>query len=264
MWILSCQASMGYLSRMTQWKVNDHPTRPPIFFYLAQRAHQSKTSTEKEPKLGLFSYPVLQAADILVHRATHVPVGEDQAQHLEFARECASTFNHVIAGGKPVLVPPGTLLSPARRVMSLTNPTKKMSKSDDNPKSRILITDGKDVIEKKLKSALTDSIEGVSYDPELRPGVSNLLELIFHMQAGEQGAPESVEDLASDCADLSMRALKERVALSVDKRLASIRERYEELMADTNTLEDVAEEGTVKASESAERTMRMVREAVGF
>ncbi|KAH7051285.1 tryptophanyl-tRNA synthetase [Macrophomina phaseolina] len=244
MWILSCQASMGYLSRMTQWK--------------------SKSSTEKEPKLGLFSYPVLQAADILVHRATHVPVGEDQAQHLEFARECASTFNHVVAGGKPVLVPPSTLLSPARRVMSLTNPARKMSKSDENPKSRILITDGKEAIWKKLKGAVTDSIQGVSYDPELRPGVSNLLELIYHTRAGQDAGPESVEDVARDCAGLSMRALKERAADSVDEKLAPIRERYEELMADTNTVEDVAEEGAIKATESAERTMRVVKEAIGF
>ncbi|KAB2568892.1 Tryptophan--tRNA ligase [Lasiodiplodia hormozganensis] len=243
MWILSCQASMGYLSRMTQWK--------------------SKSTTEKEPKLGLFSYPVLQAADILVHRATHVPVGEDQAQHLEFARECAGSFNHAI--GRTVLVPPDTILSPARRVMSLTNPTKKMSKSDANPKSRILITDDRDAIAAKLRTAVTDSVDGVSYEPETRPGVSNLVEIMFHM-GGEPapGAPQNCDELAKECEGLSMRALKERVTDVVDAGLAPVRERYYELMQDESALDEIKEEGAKKARESAERTMRMVRDAIGF
>ncbi|KAL1641642.1 Tryptophan--tRNA ligase, mitochondrial [Diplodia intermedia] len=244
MWILSCQASMGYLSRMTQWK--------------------SKSAAEKEPKLGLFSYPVLQAADILVHRATHVPVGEDQAQHLEFARECAGSFNHAVAGGRTVLVPPGTILSPARRVMSLTQPTKKMSKSDANPKSRILITDDREAIAKKLKAAVTDSVEGVSYEPEARPGVSNLVEAMFHLRAGEDGAPADCDELARECEGMTMRALKECATDVVDARLAPIRERYHELMQDDAALDEVKEEGARKARESAERTMRMVRDAVGF
>ncbi|OJD38893.1 tryptophan-trna ligase [Diplodia corticola] len=242
MWILSCQASMGYLSRMTQWK--------------------SKSSAEKEPKLGLFSYPVLQAADILVHRATHVPVGEDQAQHLEFARECAGSFNHAVAHGRTVLVPPGTILSPARRVMSLAAPTKKMSKSDPNPKSRILITDDRDAIAKKLRAAVTDSVDGVSYDPETRPGVSNLVEIMFHLGAGGDGV--DCDGLARECEGLSMRALKERAVEVVDARLAPVRERYRELILDEAALDEVGEEGARKARESAERTMRMVRDAVGF
>lgn len=225
---------------------------------------QSKSTTEKEPKLGLFSYPVLQAADILVHRATHVPVGEDQAQHLEFARECAGSFNHAI--GRTVLVPPDTILSPARRVMSLTNPTKKMSKSDANPKSRILITDDRDAIAAKLRTAVTDSIEGVSYEPETRPGVSNLVEIMFHMGAGEpaSGAPQNCDELAKECEGLSMRALKERVTDVVDAGLAPVRERYYELMQDESALDEIKEEGAKKARESAERTMRMVRDAIGF
>lgn len=225
---------------------------------------QSKSTTEKEPKLGLFSYPVLQAADILVHRATHVPVGEDQAQHLEFARECAGSFNHAI--GRTVLVPPDTILSPARRVMSLTNPTKKMSKSDANPKSRILITDDHDQIAAKLRTAVTDSIDGVSYEPETRPGVSNLVEIMFHMGGSElaPGAPQNCDELAKECEGLSMRALKERVTDVVDAGLAPVRERYYELMQDESALDEIKEEGAKKARESAERTMRMVRDAIGF
>merc|ERR1711939_99457 len=165
MWILSCTASVGYLSRMTQWK--------------SKMALQDNAKPFDTPlKLGLFSYPVLQAADILVHRATHVPVGHDQAQHLEFARQIANGFNEAV--GKSVLLAPQTLISPAKRVMSLTDPVKKMSKSDPNPKSRILLTDSNEVIRSKIKSAMTDSFDGISYEPERRPGVSNLLDIYYH------------------------------------------------------------------------------------
>ena len=168
MWILSCQASTGYLSRMTQWK--------------------DKTANERENterlKLGLFSYPVLQAADVLVHGATHVPVGHDQAQHLEFAREVATGFNH--AFGQEILVPPETLISPAKRIMSLTEPTTKMSKSHSNPESRILLTDSDSEIQSKIKSAVTDSDYSISYDPEKRPGISNLIDILYHCSPEDQ------------------------------------------------------------------------------
>lgn len=275
MWILSCQASMGYLSRMTQWKVSIHshptatikPTRPQSKLSLPANASplDIKSTKSKNLKLGLFSYPVLQAADILVHRATHVPVGDDQSQHLEFARDCAGSFNaHCAAGRSPVLIAPDTLLSPARRVMSLVQPTKKMSKSDENPRSRILITDSRDDIVNKIRTALTDSVEGVTYEPEERPGVANLLEVMFHSAVEGEGGPGSVEELAKECAGLSMRALKERAAEVVDGRLSGIRERYRELMQTENLLDDIAEEGARKARESAEATMKEVREVVGF
>ncbi|EOD46490.1 Tryptophanyl-tRNA synthetase [Neofusicoccum parvum] len=223
----------------------------------------SKSSAEKDPKLGLFSYPVLQAADILVHRATHVPVGEDQAQHLEFARQCAGSFNHSV-GQRPVLLPPDTILSPARRVMSLVRPEKKMAKSDENPKSRILLNESSEQVRQKIKGAKTDSIEGVSYEPDRRPGVSNLLEIMFYLEAGEEGAPASCDELAQDCKDLSMRAFKERVMDVVDRRLAPMRDRYAELIQADSVLEDVAEEGARKARESASVTIKEVKEAVGL
>jgi tryptophanyl-tRNA synthetase len=246
MWILSCQASTGYLGRMTQWK--------------------DKTSNEKDGneklKLGLFSYPVLQAADILVHKTTHVPVGHDQAQHLEFAREVANGFNHVFGQGKEVLVAPETLISPARRVMSLSDPTAKMSKSHPNPKSRILLTDDDEAIKSKLKAAVTDSIDGITYDPEARPGVSNLIDLLFH--TGAEDGYDSQEALARDLEGVSLRALKEKVAESVDMQVRPIRERYAEIIHDRAAMDEAANEGAQKANKSAIITLQKVKRAVGL
>lgn len=250
MWILSCNASMGYLSRMTQWKSK---------LSLPENASPLDPSTKTKLKLGLFSYPVLQAADVLVHRATHVPVGADQGQHLEFAREIANGFNHLFG---PVLPPPDTILSPARRVMSLNRPVQKMSKSDADPKSRILITDSREEIQQKIKAAVTDSIPGVSYDPVARPGVSNLIEIMYHVDGS---ISDSCESLATDLKDLSMRALKEKVADTIESHLRPVRERYANALHDrAGYLEDVKEQGAQKARASADATLKLVREAVGL
>lgn len=247
MWILSCQASTGYLGRMTQWK--------------------DKTANEKENseklKLGLFSYPVLQAADVLVHRATHVPVGHDQAQHLEFAREVANGFNHLYGNGKEVLVPPETLISPAKRVMSLTEPEKKMSKSHPNPKSRILLADSEEVIRSKVKAAITDSIEGITYEPERRPGVSNLIDMLYHTTEDGRTAG-SQQDLAKGLQGVTMRGLKERVSEAMEATIKPIRERYETFVSDKAALDMVAAEGAEKAAKSAAVTMAKVKRAIGF
>ncbi|TKA76580.1 hypothetical protein B0A55_04049 [Friedmanniomyces simplex] len=244
MWILSCQASTGYLGRMTQWK---------------DKTANEKDSSEKL-KLGLFSYPVLQAADVLVHRATHVPVGHDQAQHLEFAREVANGFNHTF--GTDALIPPETLISPAKRVMSLTDPLAKMSKSHPNPKSRILLTDSEEVIRSKVKAAVTDSIDGITYDPERRPGVSNLIDILYHTDS--RSAYSSQEESAKDLAGRSMRALKERVADTVESTVKRIRASYEDLLHDEFYLDRVAAEGAEKAAKSAAVTMKAVKNAVGL
>lgn len=148
--------------------------------------------------------------------------------------------------------------------MSLTDPTKKMSKSDARPKSRILLSDSREDIFAKVKSALTDSIEGVSYDREKRPGVSNLVDLLWHFdQNGGTGSPE---ELAEHLKDLSMRALKERVADTVDTGISGVRERYLELMKGGGQTELVrhAEQGAQRAEEIAESTMVRVRNALGI
>jgi tryptophanyl-tRNA synthetase len=146
--------------------------------------------------------------------------------------------------------------------MSLTDPTKKMSKSDPKPKSRILITDSREEIHNKLRTALTDSIEGVSYDREKRPGVSNLVDLMYHFDDAGAGSPE---ELAGDVKNLNMRALKEKVADTVDGGIGDIRERYEALMVgDQKQLIEHAEKGARRAEEIAEATMKRVRSALGM
>jgi tryptophanyl-tRNA synthetase len=146
--------------------------------------------------------------------------------------------------------------------MSLTDPTKKMSKSDPKPKSRILITDSRDEIHNKLKTALTDSLEGVSYDREKRPGVTNLVDLLYHFDESVAASPE---ELASDLKDLSMRALKEKVADTVDEGIRDIRGMYKELMGGSQEeLVGHAEESAKRAEEIAEGTMGRVRGAMGM
>ena len=146
--------------------------------------------------------------------------------------------------------------------MSLTEPTKKMSKSDPKPKSRILITDSREEIHAKLKTALTDSIEGVSYDRETRPGVTNLVDLMYHFDESLAASPE---DLANDFNSLSMRALKEKVADTVDLGINDTRECYQELMSgDQKELIGHAEEGAQRAEKIAESTMERVRNAMGI
>ena len=240
---------------------------------MADDANPIEPSASDKPalKLGLFSYPVLQAADILLYQTTHVPVGEDQAQHLEFARELANSMNHTYSRGA---VPspnswkgfplPQTILSPAKRVMSLRDPTKKMSKSDPDPQSRILITDSREQIEKKIRHALTDSIVGVSYDRALRPGVSNLLDIMYYMDESIYASPQ---EIATDMSgtQLSMRAMKEQVAKKISDGLAPVRERYFEITA--RRPEDIAEEmhrGAEGARIRAKETLDQVQTAMGL
>ncbi|RDL35066.1 Uncharacterized protein BP5553_06997 [Venustampulla echinocandica] len=250
MWILSCTASMGYLSRMTQWKSK---------LSLTDDTSPLEESAKSKLKLGLFSYPVLQAADILVHRATHVPVGEDQSQHLEFARECVTNFNHAYG---PHLIAPKTIMSPAKRVMSLQEPHLKMSKSHVDPRSRILITDTPEIIYKKLMSALTDSTNSISYDPVARPGVSNLLELLSHFDAEGRDA----QKLAVVYGDLGLGQFKKVVATTISESLAGIREKYAQVLNQDGGayLDHVEREGARRARENANATMAIVREAVGL
>ncbi|TWU74743.1 Tryptophan--tRNA ligase, mitochondrial [Metarhizium rileyi] len=240
------------------------PERAILFYQSSQKLNLAATShMEERPfenrlKLGLFAYPVLQAADILVHRATHVPVGHDQQQHIEFARECVTNFNHAYG---ECLTQPATITPPAHRVMSLSDPTSKMSKSHKLARSRILITDGPDEIRLKVFSALTDSVQGISYDPAARPGISNLLSL-FSIFDAEKRSPEQ---LASAYSDTPPRLFKSMVSDAIVSGLQDVRARYTELVEDgTCYLDHVEAEGARKARENAEETMSIVRTAVGL
>ncbi|KAJ0413999.1 tryptophanyl-tRNA synthetase [Aspergillus carlsbadensis] len=245
-WLLSTVASMGYLSRMTQWKSK---------LQLPEDANLDNADVRSNLRLGLFSYPVLQAADILVHRATHVPVGEDQRQHLEFSRYAANSFNHLYGS---IFPSPEALISPAKRVMSLKEPTLKMSKSHVDGRSRIILTDSPDEIRRKVKVALTDSEAGISYDPVRRPGVSNLIEIMSHLDG------KTCHEVAQSYQSASLRALKSEVADRIGDVLAPIREKYHSLMADSAHLDAIAEQGAQNARANAEITMDMVRTAMGL
>lgn len=244
MWILSTAASMGRLSRMTQWKSKSGLANP-------------YDMNDSKARLGLFSYPVLQAADVLVHKASHVPVGEDQQQHIEFARNLAGSFNHLHG---EVLTLPTALIPPAKRVMSLREPRSKMSKSDPDPRSRILITDTKEDIHAKIRAAVTDSLEGVEYRPVERPGVSNLVEIAYHIDP----AHRSVQMIAKDMRQHTMRVFKEHVADLVSEHLKPIREAYRQLMDAPKRLEEAIEKGTQEASDNAASTMKGVKEVLGL
>ncbi|KAI0883464.1 tryptophanyl-tRNA synthetase [Annulohypoxylon maeteangense] len=255
MWILSCTASMGYLGRMTQWKSK-----------LAVQNHATDIDeiAMTNLKLGLFSYPVLQAADVLVHRATHVPVGEDQRQHLEFARECATNFNHTFSN---ILVPPETVTTPSPRVMSLVQPTQKMSKSTPNHRSRILITSTSNEIRQRIYGAVTDSEDAITYEPTRRPGVSNLLELLSQCgPALADGTRRSPEELGNEFNGRMWKDLKNAVADAVVAELEGVRERYHEFLnrKGGKWIDEIEAEGAEAARRSAEATMKLVRYAVGL
>ncbi|KAF3483585.1 tryptophan--tRNA ligase [Arthroderma uncinatum] len=267
MWILSTNSSMGYLSRMTQWKSK---------LQLPEDSTLEESGARARLKLGLFSYPVLQAADVLVHRANYIPVGEDQKQHIEFAREVANGFNHLYG---PILTVPEALISPAKRVMSLKDPKQKMSKSHTDPKSRILLTDTPRQIRDKIRTALTDSKLTITYEPEERPGVSNLLEMLSHLEglkAGPSSSGRSVSDIASEYKSASFKALKGDLSEKLIELISPIRERYTQLMdedgkmassgsSDSESyLDTIARKGAEEASANADITMKQVKKAIGL
>ena len=232
-WIVGTLASMGQLGRMTQYK-------------------------EKEDKggqnLGLFSYPVLMAADILVHRVHAVPVGHDQTQHLEFTRDLVERFNSRYGEFFPV---PEQITPPVgARVMSLKDPTSKMSKSDPDATSRILVTDDADTILAKVRRAVTDSGRQVTYDLERKPGISNLLDILAAFTGG------SVEQLAEEYRDAGYGRFKQTVAEAVTSGLAPVRRAYLDL--DDGEVERIMAGGAEEARARAEETMSDVRRLIGL
>ena len=267
MWILSNVASIGRLLRMTQWKEKGgiEETEEDVTALKQQlESEEEVTKSRPKPKLGLLSYPVLQAADILLYQADMVPVGEDQLQHIEFTRTIARAFNAVFGKSDEasLLAIPQHSLSPAKRIMSLQDPTKKMSKSDPNPDSRILINDSEKAILHKLRRAKTDSVTGrITYHPEERPGVANLIDILrFFQRKGQSG-----EEVAQEFADGSMKELKDAVSHTVNHELSPIRKRYEELMRPDNpTIYQIMQEGGKQAGAQAGATLAKVKDAVGL
>ena len=237
-WLLNCYTQMGELNRMTQFK--------------------DKSNNSSSSNSGLYTYPVLMAADILLYQADAVPVGDDQKQHLELARTIATRFNNIY--GDVFKVPEPMIPTLGARIMSLQDPLKKMSKSDDNPKAFIKLLDEPKQIAKKLKSAVTDSDEQarIYFDNKEKPGVSNLLTLL------SVATKRPVADLVPEYEDKMYGHLKKDTADAVVAMIEPIQARYYELRADETQLQRIMRIGADKASERAAPTLAKAYEAVGF
>ena len=236
-WILDCYTMFGELSRMTQFK--------------------DKSAKHAENiNAGLFTYPALMAADILLYRTDLVPVGIDQKQHLELARDIAIRFNQVY--GEVFTVPEGYIAEDTMKIMSLAEPTAKMSKSDTNQNAVVYILDSKDDIMRKFKRAVTDSEASVRYSPEDKPGVSNLM-TIYRAFTGK-----SFADIEREFDGRGYGDFKMAVGEACADGLAPVRAEFDRLIADKAHLEEVMREGAEKAYYSARRTMSKVRKKIGF
>jgi len=235
-WILNCVATVGELRRMTQFK--------------------EKGDGQESVSAGLLDYPVLMAADILLYDTAEVPVGDDQIQHVELTRDLALRFNHRF--GDTLVVPKATVPPVGARIKDLQHPTAKMSKSVDSPQGTILVLDEPKAITMKIKSAVTDSDTAVRFDPEAKPGVSNLLSLL----AAATG--RAIPDLEAEFATSGYGTFKTAVADAVVEYLRPTRERYDELTADPAELARRLAVGAARAQEIAEATMTRVRAATGL
>lgn len=235
-WILGCLCPLGQLERMTQFK--------------------DKAKKQISVGAGLLYYPALMAADILLYNAHVVPVGEDQKQHLEITRDLAEKFNSTYS---PTFNVPEPFIGTAgARVMSLQNPTSKMSKSDPNQAGTVYIVDTDDVIRKKIMSAVTDSEGSIRCDETNKPGITNLIS-IYAAVTGT--APESVE---AEFAGKGYGVFKKSVAEAVVAMLSPIRSRYEELISQKDYLDEVLKAGASAAQRTANRTLSKVYRKVGF
>ncbi|MGL4456265.1 MAG: tryptophan--tRNA ligase [Plesiomonas sp.] len=238
-WVLNCYAYFGELSRMTQFKDK------------SSRYAENITA-------GLFDYPALMAADILLYQTAQVPVGEDQKQHLELTRDIAHRFNTLY--GDIFRIPEPFIPKVGARVMSLLEPTKKMSKSDDNRNNVIGLLEDPKSVTKKIKRAMTDSAEPpvVRYDVAEKPGVSNLLDIL----SGVTG--KSISELEAEFEGKMYGHLKGAVADAVSGMLTELQQRFATFRADEAYLEQVMREGAEKASARAQATLSSVYQAVGF
>ncbi len=235
-WVLNCYTYMGELSRMTQYK------------------DKSAKHTDNI-NAGLFTYPVLMAADILLYQSAVVPVGADQKQHLEITRDIAQRFNGIY--GDVFVVPEPYIPKQTARIMSLTDPTRKMSKSDSE-ESYIALLDSKDVIRKKMRRAVTDSDGEIRVDAENKPGVTNLINILCAMTGKSEDA------VCSSLDGKGYGTLKDAVADAVIDVLMPIQERYAQLIADKTYLSQVLARNAQRAADMARGTLRKVYKKVGL
>lgn len=233
--ILQNYLYMGELSRMTQFK------------------DKSAKMKDEAIGLGLFAYPVLMAADIVIYDAKRIPVGEDQLQHIELARDLVHRFNNRY--GETLVMPKGELVKVGSRIMSLSDPTKKMSKSD--PKGDIYLNDSLEVMRKKIISAVTDMEARVHYDVEKQPGISNLMTIMSALTG------KSFEQIEKEFEGKGYGEFKRAVADAVCAEMEPYKARYEEIVK-SGLVDDVLKDGAKRASVVAEATLKRVQKAVGL
>lgn len=301
-WILFCRTPIGWLSRMHQWKskIQDLKSPSTTTDTTSDPSNTNRTNTLADmtlsllnessimsgevaptsddfgsivldgvgtagPGLGLLAYPVLQAADILLYKATKVPVGEDQLQHMNLTAMIAKSFNSQY--GKEVFpIPKGVFASSTtKKIMSLRQPTTKMSKSNPSSSTRIELTDDASSIRSKIRRAVVDSTRGITYDPITRPGVANLLRMQAAFSCvGEEDEQVVVERLAREQSGMGHKEFKDRVADVVVEGLSGVRGEIERLKKEKGYVEEVLLEGEEGARRVAEETMRGVRRSVGL
>lgn len=242
-WIFNCVARMGWLERMTQFK-------------------DKAGKNAQRMSVGLFDYPVLQAADILAYKATHVPVGEDQKQHLELSRDIAARFNNDYAAPNFFPLPEPLIQGPGARIMSLRDGSKKMSKSDPSDASRINLTDDAETIANKLKRATTDSLPLPSFDDpkrfENRPEVENLVGIYAAL------ANVSVDEALKKFSGRGFGEFKPALAEIASQKLSPIADEMRRLLNDSETLDNILRDGAERAHAIAEPIMSEVRQIVGL
>lgn len=237
-WVLSCSTYMGELNRMTQFK-------------------DKATKAGKNINVGLYTYPVLMAADILLFQTNIVPVGTDQKQHIEITRDIAIRFNNSY-NEEIFTIPEPYFGKSASRIMSLQDPYKKMSKSDDNKNASIHLTDDRDTIIKKFKKAVTDSLGEVKYDIENQPGVSNLIEIYAACKK------ISIDDAVKEFAGRGYGDFKTAVGEVVADTLTPLQKKLEDLNNSEEELRRIIVENGKKASDVASATMNKVYKTMGF
>ena len=236
-WVLNTFTYVGEMERMTQFK--------------------DKSARHAENiNMGLMDYPVLMAADILLYQAQYVPVGEDQRQHLEIARDIAQRFNNALS--PTFTVPEGLFMKVGAKINDLQDPAKKMSKSAENPNGSIFLTDDRDTIIRKFKRAVTDSGSEIKYDPAAKPGVSNLLSIysIF--------SDKSIAEAENDFKNTGYGDFKLAVGEAVADRLAPVQDEQARLLADKEYLNAVLKKGAERALRTAGRTLSKVYKKIGF
>ena len=242
-WILNTITPIGELERMTQFK--------------------DKSQKQKSVLAGLLNYPTLMAADILLYHTNIVPVGEDQLQHIELTRTIARKFNSTF--GETFAIPEPFLNKEGKRIMGLDDPSKKMSKSAENPKNYIALLDSLETIREKIKAAVTDSDSEIKYDEQNKPAVSNLLtvySLFSGLPADRQG--KKISELEKEYESKNYSVFKNDLAEIIIEGLSPIQKKYKELSANPDYIKKVLRDGAEKAKAIASQTMAEVRSKIGF